>query len=165
MGKSTEKLFSKNPDVSNPSVLGSWSAHLVIFARMRFVLFVNVKTLLTIFIHLTPKEDLLLRFQQALFKELLRLGIPSDETTEEALRYQDFSLEKNTDRSMAGYMNQMAFEYKIFLQMHLEEHGTFEPEVAQELTNRSPHVKREHDFPDHHVRELFGVDDPNKPFH
>jgi len=157
-GKSAEKLFpATNTDKSDTSILGYWSAHLVMFARMRFVLFVNEKTLLTIFIHLNPKGNLLLRFQQSLFRELLRLKIPADKATEETLEFQHFTLEKNTDRSMASYMNQMSFEYKTLLAMHIEEKETFEIEPAQILVNGTPRIKREHVFPNDYVRELFGV--------
>jgi hypothetical protein len=157
LGKSADRLFVTKQDSEDASVLGDWTAHLVIFARIRFVLFVNDKTLLSIFIHLVPKEYLFERFQQALFKELLRLEIPADKATEEALKFQAFSLEENTDRSMRGYLNQMAFEYKFFLSAHIEEHGTFDPEAAQALTNQSPHVKRKHSFPEYYARELFGA--------
>lgn len=91
LGKSADKQFSPQPD-NDTSVLGCWSAHLVMFARMRFVLFVNAKTLLTIFLHLIPKEHLLERFRQA-------------------------------------------------------------------LANQTPHVKREHPFPEDYVSELFGVEE------
>jgi len=157
LGKSAEKLFSANPDNNDTSILRSWNAHLVIFSRLRFVLFVNEKTLQTVFIHLKPKENLLPRFQQALFKELLRLKIPVDKATEEALKFQNFTLEENTDKSMASYMNQMAFEYKFLLAAHIEERKTFEIGHAQELVNRTPRIKREHVFPDDYVRELLGV--------
>jgi len=83
LGKSDEKLFSANPANNDTSILRSWNAHLVIFSRLRFVLFVNEKTLLTVFIYLKPKENLLFRFQQVLFKELLRLEIPVDKATEQ----------------------------------------------------------------------------------
>jgi len=156
LGKSADKLLVKNQDSEDTSVLGDWTAHLVIFARMRFVLFMNDKTLLTIFIHLVPKENLVERFQQALFKELLRLEIPADSTSEETFRLK-FSLEENTDRSMRSYLNQIAFIYKYLLAAHIEEHGTFDPEAAQMIANETPHVKREHDFPEYYVRELFGA--------
>lgn len=157
LGKSADKLFIADQDSKDTSVLGAWTAHLVIFARMRFVLFINDKTLLTIFIHLVPKEHLLERFQQALFKEFFRLEIPGDEAVKEAFGFQAFVFKENIDRSMAGYLNQMAFEYKFFLSAHIEEHGTFDPEAAQILTNQSPHVKREHSCPEEYVKELFGV--------
>ena len=164
-GKSAEKLFpGTNTDKSDTSILKYWNAHLIMFARMRFVLFVNEKTLLTIFIHLNPKENLLLRFQQSLFRELIRLQISADKAAEETLKFQNFTLEKNTDRSMAIYMNQMSFEYKILLAMHIEEKETFEIEPAQILINGTPHIKREHVFPNDYVRELFGVKNKRK-FH
>ena len=156
LGKSTGKLFSASQDSEDTSVLGAWTAHLVIFARMRFVLFMNDKTLLTIFIHLVPKEHLLERFQQALFKELLRLEIPADKASKEAFNLK-FSLEENTDRSMRSYLNQIAFIYKFLLAAHIEEYGTFEPEAAQVLANETPHVKKAHSFPDGYVKELFGA--------
>jgi hypothetical protein len=158
LGKSADKLFVANQDSEEASVLGAWTAHLVIFARMRFVLFMNDKTLLTIFIHLIPKENLLERFHQSLFKELLRLEIPIGKATEEALKFQAFFLEENTDRSMRSYLNQMVFIYKYLLAAHIEERGTFDPEAAQVIANETPHVKREHSFPEYYVRELFGAD-------
>ena len=160
LGKSADKQFSPQPD-NDTSVLGCWSAHLVMFARMRFVLFVNAKTLLTIFIHLIPKEHLLERFRQALVKELIRLGVPPSKAMEETEKFRNFSLEKNTDRSVIGFMNRLAFEYKVLLSIHIEEYGLFDPENAQALANQTPHVKREHPFPDDYVRELFGVEEQN----
>lgn len=156
LGKRSETQFSVS-SAEDISILGSWYAHLVIFARIRFILFVNEKTLLTIFIHLVPKEHLIERFQQALFKELLKLKIPASKATEEALRFSGFSLEKNADRSMTSYINQITFEYKYLLAAHIEEHNTFEIEPAQELVNKTPRIKRKHDFPDDYVRELFGI--------
>jgi hypothetical protein len=158
LGKSADKQFSTQPD-NDTSVLGCWSAHLVIFARIRFVLFVNAKTLLTIFIYLKPKEILLERFRQALVKELTRLGVRFGKAMEETEKFRNFSLEKNTDRSVIGSMNELAFDYKIFLSMHIEEYGLLDLENAQELANQIPHVKREHPFPDNYVRELFGVEE------
>ncbi|MBU2495571.1 MAG: hypothetical protein KJ935_03605 [Candidatus Omnitrophica bacterium] len=132
---------------------------------MRFVLFVNAKTLLTIFIHLIPKEHLLERFRQALFKELFRLGVPPGKATEETVKFRDFSLEKNTDRSVVGSMNELAFEYKVFLAMHIEEYGLFDPEAAQISANQTPHLNRERSFPDEYVLELFGVEEQKVRFH
>lgn len=158
LGKNADKIFSKPDNKPDTSVLGNWTAHLVRFARIRFVLFVNDKTLLTIFIHLVPKEKLILRFQQALFMELLRLKIPSDKATEETLKFLDFSLERNTDRSMTSYINQIAFEYQYLLAYNMEDNETFEIQPAQESVNKSPHVKRKQAFPDDYVRELFGLE-------
>jgi len=158
LGKNADKIFSKPDNKPDTSVLGNWTAHLVRFARIRFVLFVNDKTLLTIFIHLVPKEKLILRFQQALFMELLRLKIPSNKATEETLKFLDFTLERNTDRSMASYINQVTFEYQYLLAAHIEEHDNFEIQPAQELVNETPHIKREQAFPDDYVRELFGIE-------
>ena len=158
LGKSADKQFSTQPD-NDTSVLGCWSAHLVMFARMRFVLFVNAKTLLTIFIHLIPKEHLLERFRQALVKELIRIGVPPGKAMEETEKFRNFSLEKNTDRSVIGSMNELAFDYKVLLSSHIEEYGLLDLENAQELANQMPHVKREHPFPDDYVRELFGVEE------
>ena len=158
LGKSADKQFSTQSD-NDSSVLGCWSAHLVIFARMRFALFVNAKTLLTVFIHLIPKEHLLERFRQALFKELIRFGVPPGKAMEETEKFRNFSLEKNTDRSVIGSMNELAFDYKMLLSMRIEEYGLFDPENAQALANQTPHVKREHPFPDDYVCELFGVEE------
>ena len=158
LGKSTDTQFSPQPD-NDTSVLGCWSAHRVMFARMRFVLFVNAKTLLTIFIHLIPKGQLLERFRQALVKDLLRIGIPPGKAMEETEKFRNFSLEKNTDRSVIGSMNELAFDYKVLLSSHIEEYGLLDLENAQELANQIPHVKREHPFPEDYVRELFGVEE------
>ena len=158
LGKNADKIFTTLDNKPDTSVLGNWTAHLVRFARIRFVLFVNDKTLLTIFIHLVPKEKLILRFQQAFFMELLRLKIPSGKATEETLKFLDFSLEKNADRSMTSYVNQIAFEYQYLLAYNMEDNETFEIQPAQESVNKSPHVKRKHAFPDDYVRELFGIE-------
>jgi hypothetical protein len=164
LGKSADKLFSANPD-NDTSILGCWSAHLVIFSRIRFVLFINAKTLLTIFIPFKPKETLLERFRQALFKEFLRLGVAPDKATEETLKFQNFTLEKNTDRSVIGSMNEMAFQYKFLLALHLERYGSFNLEVIQALANETPHVKRKNSIPEYYIQELFGVERQKVRFH
>jgi hypothetical protein len=158
LGKNANKIFTAPDNKPDTSVLGNWTAHLVRFARIRFVLFVNDKTLLTVFIHLVPKEKLILRFQQALFMELLRLKIPSDKATEETMKFLDFSLQRNTDRSMASYINQIAFEYQYLLAYHIEDSDTLEIKPVQESVNKSPRVKRKQSFPDDYVRELFGIE-------
>ncbi|MFH2068284.1 MAG: hypothetical protein ABII89_02315 [Candidatus Omnitrophota bacterium] len=164
LGKSADKLFSAQPD-NDTSILGCWSAHLVIFARIRFVLFVNAKTLLTIFIPFKPKERLLQRFQPALLKELLRLGVLPDKAVEETSKFRNFSLGKNTDKSVVGSMNELAFEYKILLDLQVKRHGTLDLEAVQALANETPHVKREHSFPEEYVHELFDVEKPKVIFH
>lgn len=155
------KLFPANyadaPDDS--TTLGPWSAHLVIYLRKRFVLFVNDKTLLTVFTPYAPKESLVIRFQEALFKELLRLGVSADQSAEESWKSHDFVLEKNSDRSMAGYMKQKAFEYKVYFDNQLTGEGVMDIKRAQALVNKSPHPKREKVFPCLYVRELFGLQD------
>jgi hypothetical protein len=120
LGKNADKIFSSASDKKDASVLGEWSANLVKYAGIRFILFVNDKTLLTIFLVFKPKENILERFQQALLKELLRLDIPSDRATEETLKFSGFSLEKNTDKSMTSYMNQLSFDYQVMLDMQLQ---------------------------------------------
>ncbi len=143
-GNSAGKLFPAN-DADAPAartILGAWSAHLVIYLRKRFVLFVNDKTLLTVFIPYAPKETLVIRFQEALFKELLRLGVSADQAAEESWKSHDFVLEKNSDRSMAGYMKQKAFEYKVYFDNQLTRKGVMEIRSAQSLVNKSPQLKR-----------------------
>ena len=157
LGKTADKLFPAKSDDKDSSVLGGWSANLVLYARMRFVLFINDKTLLTIFIHLIPKEHLFENFQQALFKELIRLKIPADKATEEALKFQSFTLGENPDRSMRGYLKQMAFDYEVLFDMQRGKKEFLDIEEAQALANETPHVKREHDFPEDYVIELFSV--------
>lgn len=164
-GKNTEKIFPAQSNKIDPSILGNWTAHLVIFYRNRFVLFVNDKTLLTIFISFKPKEKLIQRFQQALFRELLRLEIPTDKAKDETLKFLEFSLEKNRDKSMTSYMKQIIFEYKFMLTSYLEAHGIFEIEPVQKMINETPRIKREHTFPNDYVRELFGLEKQKRIFY
>lgn len=160
-GKSAGKLFPAGGAgvLDSSSILGPWSAHLVIYLRKRYVLFVNDKTLLSILIPYVPKETLVIRFQEALLKELIRLGVPADSASEEAWKFHDFVLEKNSDRSMAGYMKQKAFEYKVIFDNQLERKGALQIERAQALINKSPQLKREKVYPCFYVRELFGIPD------
>ena len=163
-GKSAGKLFpAKDADAPGDSTtLGAWSAHLVVYLRKRFVLFVNDKTLLTIFTPYAPKESLIIRFQEALFKELLRLGVSADQSAEESWKSHDFVLQQNSDRSMAGYMKQKAFEYKVYLDNQLTGEGVMDIKRAQALVNKSPQLKREKAYPCFYVRELFGLPDEGK---
>ena len=142
-GKSAEKLFpSTNVDIEEASILGCWSAHLVVLSRVRYVIFINNKTLLTIFIPFKPKETLIQRFQQALFKELLRLGVAIDAATEESLKFLNFTLEKNTNRSITGYINEMVFAYKVLLSSVFVLNAVFSTTDIQK-NNRKPNtIKR-----------------------
>ncbi len=147
---------------AEPVIPGEWSAHLVFFLKKRFVLFVNDETLLTIMLAYNPKETLAERFRKALFRELVMLGVFSEAAEEESLKFRVFVPEKNTSRTMAGYMKQKAFEYKFLFGMRLVKDGTFEIEQVQAGINKSPNPKRKQVFPDAYVRKLFGMDDKNE---
>jgi len=159
LGKNAGKIFPAAASAyQDKSVLGDWTAHLVFFSRIRFALFVNNKTVLTLFIPYAPKEKLMERFRHALFRELVNLGVPAAKATEEVICYDNFTLEKNTDRSMAGYLNQITFEYKYLIIYHMEDNETVDLEKIQASINDSPRVKRTSCFPNDYVRELFGLE-------
>ena len=159
LGKNADKIFhAPHPGHADLSILGSWTAHVFFLSRVKFVLFVNDKTVLTLIVPFAPKEKILERFRHALLKELVSLEIPSARATEEVICYDNFTLSKNTDRSMAGYLNQITFEYKYLMFYRMEKGSTVDLEKIQASINDSPRVKRVKCFPNDYVRELFGLE-------
>ena len=158
MGKELIPLFPMQTVESDNSILGCWDANLVVVMRKRYILFVNEKTLLTIFIPLVPKKSVIERFRNSLFNELLRLGVPEENVIIELDNYNTCNLSTKTDRSVLGSINDLAWHYKTKLIRQFGETGEIDLLNAQILLNNIPHVKREKSFPDYYVQELFGVD-------
>ena len=135
--------------------LGSWTVVDVATQYGELALFVNRRTCLVAVTPLLPLPDVLILFAVQIGTELGRLGVPKETIDTEQAAVMKLKLGKNTDRSLLGTANQLAFDAQHF------DERVASPKVLcdrlQAWLNETPHVKRVPSFAADAVAEIFAT--------
>ncbi|MBD3239577.1 MAG: hypothetical protein GF331_03255 [Chitinivibrionales bacterium] len=153
-------LFPLQEVTEDRSVLGGWSANVIMAPRQRYVIFVNVRTLLSIIVLMAPGRELIERFRESLCDELVRLGVSEADADAESRSFERAVLTPNTDRGLLGVLNDYAFHYRYRIETDHRAGEAPDLRKLQAELNHMPHVSRGPTFSDRSVRALFGVDEP-----
>ncbi len=135
--------------------LGNWTLIDVMTRYGELALFVNQRTCLVAVTPLLPLEEALVLFAVQVGTELERLGVSRERIEAERAALTKLALGKNTDRSLLGTANQLAFDALYF-----DERVRSPKELCDRLQawlNETPHVKRTPAFPADAVAELFAT--------
>lgn len=96
------------PSIESTTALGSWFAT-ALFWKPQVALFVNVRTLLPIFVPLAPARSVVDRFPARLDEVLDALDIERPFTDHELVEMESHVLAKTNSRSVLGSMNDFIF--------------------------------------------------------
>jgi len=122
----TQKLLKElgNPPLQSPdnlhsTGLGNWYANLLRIDRRKCILFTNEKTLYSFLIPRVKKENLKNIVDEFLF--YLNMNLQAEGFSIEVINrvlqeYTDIGFAKTASKKILGSMNQLAFEYEIFVQ-------------------------------------------------
>ena len=135
--------------------LGDWTVIDVTTRYGELALFVNQRTCLVAVTPLLPLRDAILLFAVQVGTELERLGVPKKGIDAEQAAVLKLRLGKNTDRSLLGTANQLAFDAQ-----HFDERVASPKELCDRLQawlNETPHVNRKPSFAADAVAEIFAT--------
>lgn len=110
----TKKLLDRvgrptvEPETPSTTALGSWFAT-TLFWKPQVALFVNVRTLLPVFVPLAPAATVISRFGPALADVLAALDVDRVFIDRELAEMDEVALAKTNNRSVLGSMNDFVF--------------------------------------------------------
>jgi hypothetical protein len=129
--------------------LGSWAAKVFRFDGHEFVVGLNERTYLTLFLPLAPRSIFRTNFAGALRAALEDLGLPEEIARLESSALEFAPLARLANRSMAAALNDLEFLSGIELEYHDD------PRRIQANLNEFPHANREPCVPREAVAKLF----------
>lgn len=152
----TQKLLKKLPVqpeecLSDPGLLGDWHANLICIERHNCVLFVNDRTLYSVYVAGLLKPDfafLIDIFQQNLFKRLVSDGFSQQQIENVLDEYSDVCITKTRNRAILGSMNAIVQIVKHVVWRNGFEH--FDPGRLNEI----PMGALRYTFPIDNMRKL-----------
>ena len=145
---------TEQPD--DPSTgLGNWTVVDVATRYGELALFVNQRTCLVAVTPLLPLRDAVLLFAVQVGTELERLGVARESIDAEQAAILKLCPGKNTDRSLLGTANHLAFDAQ-----HFDQRVASPKELCDRLQawlNETPHVRRTPSFAADAVAEIFAT--------
>ncbi len=144
---------------STTGLLGAWHANLLLIDRRKCVLFVNDKTLFNFIIPGVKKEQL--RKLDDYFRNCLQC-ILADEAFNETIRdqimqeYATIGFANTNNRSVMGSMNDLAFNYKVYIQKEGGVKSCMLPKIIHQL-NRMPMKALDYGYSIESLQSLYGI--------
>jgi hypothetical protein len=134
--------------------LGEWTANLVRVSRIQLVIAVSEPTRFGVVMDAAPYAMVPERFQHALFKALLYIGVSADVATEEVNSMGPLELAASNSRSVLGTLNQFAEHVACDLYYG---QACSARELTQRLSETIVLKPKDIVFPADRVREVFGL--------
>jgi hypothetical protein len=122
----TQKLLKElgnpslpNPDEPNKEGLGNWYANLIRIDRRKCILFTNEKTLYSFLIPNVLKKNITNIVEEFLVNLSFNLqaeGFGLEVINRVTQEYKEIGFAKTASKKVLGAMNQLAFEYEVFIE-------------------------------------------------